>query len=30
MRKPKPWFRKSTRTWYVQLDGRQVPLGPDK
>jgi integrase len=30
MRQPKPWFRKSTKTWYVQLDGRQVPLGKDK
>jgi hypothetical protein len=23
MREAKPWFRKSTKTWYVQLDGRQ-------
>lgn len=30
MREAKPWFRKSTRSWYVQLDGRQVPLGKDK
>ncbi|MBN2024266.1 MAG: phage integrase SAM-like domain-containing protein [Pirellulales bacterium] len=30
MRQPKPWFRKSTKTWYIQLDGRQVPLGKDK
>jgi hypothetical protein len=30
MRKAKPWFRKSTRSWYVQVDGRQVPLGRDK
>ena len=30
MRKPKPWFRKSTRSWYAQIDGRQVPLGRDK
>ena len=30
MRQAKPWFRKSTKTWYVQLDGRQVPLGKDK
>ena len=26
---PKPWFRKN-RGWYVTLDGRQVPLGPDQ
>jgi len=30
MRVPKPWYRKSTRSWFVQLDGRQVPLGRDK
>jgi integrase len=30
MRVPKPWFRKSTRSWFVQIDGRQVPLGRDK
>jgi integrase len=30
MREGKPWFRKSTKTWYVQIDGRQVPLGKDK
>jgi len=30
MRVPQPWFRKSTRSWYVQMDGRQVPLGRDK
>ena len=30
MRQAKPWYRKSTKTWYVQLDGRQVPLGKDK
>ena len=30
MRKPKPWFRKSTRSWYVQIDGVQVPLGREK
>lgn len=27
---PKPWFRPSRRTWYVQLDGKQHNLGPDK
>jgi len=27
---PKPFFRPSRRLWYVQLDGRQVNLGPDK
>ena len=30
MRTSKPWFRKSTRSWYVQIDGVQVPLGRDK
>ena len=30
MRIPRPWLRKSTRLWFVQLDGRQVPLGPNK
>jgi integrase len=30
MRSPKPWYRKSNRTWYVQIDGKQVPLGADK
>ena len=27
---PKPFFRKSRRLWYVQLDGRQINLGPDR
>ncbi|MEN1682009.1 MAG: tyrosine-type recombinase/integrase [Planctomycetota bacterium] len=26
---PKPWFRKG-RGWFVQLDRKQVPLGPDR
>ena len=26
----KPWFRASRNTWYVELDGRQKNLGPDK
>lgn len=30
MRVPKPWLRKQTKTWYVQIDGRQVALGKDK
>ena len=25
---PKPFFRKPRRLWYVQIDGRQVNLGP--
>ncbi len=25
-----PWFRKQNRTWYVQVNGRQVNLGKDK
>jgi len=27
---PKPFFRKSRKTWYVQISGRQVSLGPDR
>ncbi|HVX62152.1 MAG TPA: tyrosine-type recombinase/integrase [Pirellulales bacterium] len=27
---PKPFFRKSRGLWYVQLDGRQYNLGPDR
>lgn len=27
---PKPFFKKSHQSWYVQVDGRQVRLGPDK
>jgi integrase len=27
---PKPFFKKSHQAWYVQLDGRQVRLGPDE
>jgi integrase len=30
MRVPKPFFRKQTRTWYLQLGKRQVSLGPDE
>lgn len=30
MRQPKPFFRKQTQTYYVQLDGKQINLGPDK
>ena len=30
MRVPKPWFRKQSGTWYVQLDGKQHNLGADK
>jgi len=26
----KPWFRKSNKRWYVEIDGKQVTLGPDK
>lgn len=26
----KPWFRASTQSWYVTLDGRQVCLGRDQ
>ena len=27
---PKPWFRKERQAWFVQMDGRQVNLGPDR
>ncbi len=27
---PKPFFKKSHRCWYVELDGKQVRLGPDE
>ena len=30
MRQPKPWFRKQTRSWYLQLDGKQINLGAKK
>ena len=26
----KPWFRKSNKRWYVEVDGKQVNLGSDK
>lgn len=26
----KPWFRTSTQTWYVQIQGTQINLGKDK
>lgn len=28
-RRPKPWFRKG-RGWFVQIEGKQHNLGPDK
>lgn len=30
MRQPKPYFRKQKQAWYVQIDGRQISLGPEK
>jgi site-specific recombinase XerC len=27
---PKPYFRKSRQLWYVQIDGREHKLGPDR
>lgn len=30
MRQPKPWYRKSTTSWYVQIGRKQVRLGRDK
>lgn len=30
MRQREPFYKKSHKAWYVQLDGRQVPLGRDE
>jgi hypothetical protein len=30
MRQAKPFYRKQTGTFYVQIDGRQIDLGPDE
>ena len=30
MRQPKPWYRKSTRSWCVQIGRKQVRLGRDQ
>jgi len=27
MRQPKPWYRSQTNSWYVELNGKQHPLG---
>ena len=27
---PKPFYRQPRKRWYVQIDGRQINLGPDK
>ena len=27
---PKPWYRKSRNVWYVEIDGKQHNLGPDR
>lgn len=27
---PKPFFRPKKNRWYVQLDGKQINLGPDE
>ena len=27
---PKPFYRKSRETWYVEIDGRQISLGKDR
>jgi integrase len=27
---PEPFFRKSTKSWYVQIDGKQIALGKDR
>jgi hypothetical protein len=30
MRQPKPFYRTQTPSFYVQIDGRQIDLGPDE
>src|SRR5580765_5528672 len=30
MKRPEPFFRAPRGLWYVQLDGKQINLGPDK
>lgn len=30
MKMPKPWKRKSNGVWYVEINGKQVPLSTDK
>lgn len=30
MRQPQPFYRAQTRSFYVQIDGRQINLGPDE
>jgi hypothetical protein len=30
MRQPKPFYRRQTRSFYVQLDDSQINLGPDE
>jgi hypothetical protein len=30
MRQPKPFYRKQTATFYVQVAGQQINLGPDE
>ena len=27
---PKPFYRKPRRRWYVEIDGKQINLGPDR
>ena len=30
MRQPKPFFRKSTQSYYVKIDRKFIPLGKDQ
>ena len=30
MREPRPFFRKQTQSWYLQLGDQWIPLGKDK
>ena len=29
-RRPKPWYRRERRCWFVTIEGKQYNLGPDK
>ncbi len=29
MREPRPWYWRQRKAWYVHLDGKHIPLGPD-
>ena len=27
---PKPFYRKPRRRWYIEINGKQINLGPDR